>query len=222
MKKKEYRVICWQPSSSSLNDEIYADIVPAEGVIHDMIFYSRLQIFRGNQPNLMIRDVAKSIYLNVINEDEPEIVFAQETEVSHERLRQIILQTYKKMKEAGKNSTLPYVLSAPETEIYADQIKEQQQEKNKQQQKLLGREIKETDEEIFMRREREKRGIFARKHQSHLNYPQTPQEEQMMQNQENFIQSCKRRKIAQAMHEIIDAKTNPITRLKQKYLRDGD
>ena len=222
MEKKEYRVICWQPSSSSLSDEIFADIVPADGVIHNMIFYSRLQIFRGNQPNLMIRDIAKSIYLNVINEGEPKIVFAQETAVSQERLRTIILQTYKKMKEAGQNSTLPYVLSAPETERYADKIKEQQQEKDKQQQKLLGQKVKETDEEIFMRREREKRGIFAQKHQAHLNYPQTPQEERMQQNQENFIQSCKRHQIAQAMHEIIDAKTNPITRLKQKYLRDGD
>ena len=94
IKKEEYRVICWQPATSSLDDQIFADIVPANGVIHDMIFYTRLKLMRGNESAMTIRDIAKSIYLNVIGNNEPEITFAQSTIVSKEQLRSVILKTY--------------------------------------------------------------------------------------------------------------------------------
>lgn len=111
---KKYRVIC---SKERFKDDIIVDIAPAQGVIHDMILTSR------KKENTKLEDYAGSIYLTDIEGQEPEIVFGTFKaktdnvpvrkspmylyyESLAKELTPKIVQTFKKMKAAGKESTL--------------------------------------------------------------------------------------------------------------------
>ena len=65
MEVKKYKVVCSQPKFS---DEIYIDIAPDNGVIHDQIFFSRMLLHRqvNNHP---LSRLFGSIYLQEINND---------------------------------------------------------------------------------------------------------------------------------------------------------
>lgn len=110
MSKKTYRVVC---TKEKFKDEIIVDIVPADGVIHDMIFASR----RANNPEL--QDYAGSVYLTDFGDDrKPVVSFGKMENLSkkcelykyYERLAQNltpqIIATYEKMKSCGKESTI--------------------------------------------------------------------------------------------------------------------
>lgn len=116
MSRKQYRVIC---SKERFKDEVIIDIAPADGVIHDMIFASR------QKENPKLENYAGSIYLTDIEGQEPEITFgkfkfsAQQDNVSTRKspmymyyeslakeLTPKIMQTFNKMKAAGKEATL--------------------------------------------------------------------------------------------------------------------
>lgn len=204
MEAKKYRVICWQPSTSRIDDEIFVDIAPENGVIHNMMFYSRLKLYRGNDPKKNIIDRAKSVYLCVKDEKkEPEIVFEQMTDVSHERLIPLIIDAYKKMREDGRESTLSNILSAWETERMAEEFNSLSAKK---------------DAEAYEKREKARRMRFAEKHN-----PQTPQEERRYQNEEEFSAAIMRRQIAMQNQAQRDAAQDPISRMKEKMRQyEGD
>lgn len=110
MSKKKFRVVC---TKERFKDEIIIDIVPANGVIHDMIFASR----KAQNPEL--EDYAGSVYLaDSGNGEKPVVSFAKMENVPKncelyryykrlaEKLTPEILKVYGKMTAAGKESTL--------------------------------------------------------------------------------------------------------------------
>lgn len=110
MSKKEFRVIC---TKERFKDEIIIDIVPANGVIHDMIFASR------KKQNPKLEDYAGSVYLTDFdNGNTPEVSFAKMQNVPKncelyrhykrfaEKLTPEILKVYDKMTTSGRESTL--------------------------------------------------------------------------------------------------------------------
>lgn len=116
MSRKQYRVLC---SKEPFKDNIVVDIAPAGGVTHEMILASR------KKQNDKLENYAGSIYLMDIDGKEFEITFgsfkfpaannnpnAKRSELYryyeklYNRLSPLILETYKKMKEAGKEATL--------------------------------------------------------------------------------------------------------------------
>lgn len=116
MSRKQYRVICCK---EPFKDDIIVDIAPAGGVTHEMILASR------KKQNDKLENYAGSIYLMDIDGKDFEITFgsfkfpssnnnpnAKKTELYryyerlYDKLSPLILETYKKMKEAGKEATL--------------------------------------------------------------------------------------------------------------------
>ncbi len=116
MSSKQYRVIC---TKERFKDEIIIDIVPSDGVIHDMLLAGR------QKENPKLENYAGSVYLTEIDGQEPEIVFgkfnlaerqknppARKTpmylyyESLAKELTPQILQTFYKMKANGKESTI--------------------------------------------------------------------------------------------------------------------
>lgn len=116
MSRKQYRVIC---SKERFKDDLIIDIAPADGIIHDMIMASR------KRENPKLENYAGSIYLTDIEGQEPEITFgkfkfsAQQNnapvrkspmymyyESLAKELTPKIIQTFNKMKAAGKKATL--------------------------------------------------------------------------------------------------------------------
>jgi hypothetical protein len=206
MEAKKYRVMCWQPSTSDFEDEIYADIAPENGVAHNMMFYSRLRLYRGNDPTKNICNIANSIYLSVIDNQEPDISFPQATPDMQKRLLPIILDTFNKMRAEGKETTLTTILSAWETEKMAEEFLPASAKK---------------DADAFERRERQKRSMFAAKHLPL--HPQTLQEEQILREEEEFISSARHHQEAIKHRAAQDAELNPIERMKAKMRQyDGD
>ena len=205
MSIKQYRVICWQPSTSRLEDEIFVDIAPRFTVIHNMMFYSRLKLFRGNDPHKNIVSLAGSVYLNDIDGKNIDIDFSQRTDVARERLIPLILDAYHKMCAEGKETTLSAIIGAAEAEQMADEFRSESAKR---------------DAEIFEKRERARRQIFALKHSpkdsqtSH--FPQTPQEERILQNNKELIDSVSRKQNAMIERANRDAKQDPIARMKEK------
>ncbi len=197
MSIKQYRVICWQPSTSSVEDEIFVDIAPRFEVTHNMMFYSRLKLFRGNDNNKKIVSLAGSVYLNDIEpKHDIDIVFSQITDVPQRRLIPIILDAYKKMRSEGKETTLQETVSAWQAEQMSEEFRS---DKAKQ------------DAEIFERRERERRQKFADKHLS-----QTPKEETEQQHEEEFSGLSARKRNAMIDRARRDAIQDPISRMKAK------
>ena len=110
--QKEYKVVC---SKTKAGDIMYIDIAPSSGNVHDQIFFSRIQIHKNisNQP---IHRVYGSIYIQdndgVINILFPKEMPSEQIEtqkkynINEIHLSAKIMQQYKKMRAAGKESTL--------------------------------------------------------------------------------------------------------------------
>lgn len=109
MSKKEYRVVC---TKERFKDEIIVDIVPASGMIHEMIYASR------KKQNPKLEDYAGSVFLTETEGQEPVVTFGNMTGLSKKSLlgryyenlskslSPLILETYAAMKAAGKKATL--------------------------------------------------------------------------------------------------------------------
>ena len=61
----KYKVVCSQPQFS---DHVYIDIAPSQGIIHDQIFFSRIQLHRQISTQPLSR-LYGSIYLTDNNGD---------------------------------------------------------------------------------------------------------------------------------------------------------
>ena len=171
---KKYRVVCSQPQMS---DEIYIDIAPDNGVIHDQIFFSRLQLHRQEGGQLLNR-VCGSIYLQDNNgeilvefppieakEGSPD--YEKQQQKKYDMLEPLIRERYQSMRDSGMESTL-FVCGI-------EQMFE----------KTLTNLSKEAVE-LQNKAEKNAGSVFFRKH-SHQIYPQTPQEERILKQKEEFI-----------------------------------
>lgn len=186
MDAKKYKVVCSQPRFS---DKIYIDIAPENGVIHDQIFFSRIQLHRQTD-NTPLERLYGSIYLQDVNgEITVEFPTPQARKNSPEyegiqrryaELKVKIVDRYNKMIAAGQESTLNVVGVNQMFELS---------------------EFKNVEAAAFERRRREKMkklGIlsedssYKEKHAEELS-PRTPQEEKYLQNKENFEAVRKRR-----------------------------
>jgi hypothetical protein len=197
MNIKHYRVVCWQPLSSKIDDEVFVDIAPAARVIHDVVFYSRLKVLREENPQNDIVDRAGSVYImDIDDQKEIDIIFDQDPEISRERLIPIIWKTYKRMRSKGEETTLPRILSMRETEKMAAEHRA-----NKAENKAENSDEKEI----------ENIQKFKQKHVA-----RTPQEEQMLLNKEKSAVAAMRKKNALIDRANRDAQQNPILRMKEK------
>lgn len=185
MEIKKYRVVCSQPKFS---DDIYIDIAPDDGIIHDQIFFSRIMLHKqiNNQP---LSRLYGSIYLND-NNGEIEVEFpklkvrknAPDYEAAQKRMAGLgvkIIERYRKMKDEGQESTL-YVYGI-------DQMFEMSESKNaeadaferKRRAKMRKVEIKTASE-------------YRKKHAEQL-FPHSFQEERIQMEKEKFNASRERR-----------------------------
>lgn len=106
---KEYRVVC---SKECFKEKFYIDIVPAMGVIHEMIDAKRKKI----NPN--ISNYGGSIMLVVDEHNQPKVIFPDFNKKSrssleyhtslYAKLEPMIIKTYKNMKAENKDSTLTW------------------------------------------------------------------------------------------------------------------
>ncbi|MBR1601063.1 MAG: hypothetical protein IJ677_05730 [Alphaproteobacteria bacterium] len=113
MEVKKYRVVCSQPKFS---DELYIDIAPVNGTIHDQIFFSRMQLHKAIDGQPLSR-LYGSIYLNDYNGDVavefPKPQARKNTPdyeglmKRYDELKQKIIARYNKMRIAGQETTLP-------------------------------------------------------------------------------------------------------------------
>ena len=201
MEIKKYKVVCSKPRFS---DTIFIDIAPDSGVIHDQIFFSRIQLYKqpGAQP---LDHLYGSIYLQDINgEVSVEFPEPQARKNSpdyagiikeYDKLRPQIINRYREMCEIGQDSTLF---------IYGiNDMFELSAEKN-------------AEAKAFERRRCEKMKAVAQKtsvavnyKQKHLTqiYPQTPQQERMLKKQEIFAQAQRHRIVSEQKRatEVIPA-----------------
>ena len=187
MEIKKYKVVCSQPKFS---DEIYIDIAPDHGIIHDQILFSRIILHRqiSNEP---LSRLYGSIYLTDNNGDIsvefPKPQSRKGTPIYEGLMRQYsffflqIVESYRKMRQAGSESTL-LVCSI-------DQMFELSERKN-------------AEADAFERKRREKMRMIEEKTQKHDDYkqkhahqlwPQTPQEEERMKMEEQLSASQRRR-----------------------------
>ncbi len=190
MEVKKYKVVCSQPKFS---DEIYIDIAPDNGVIHDQIFFSRSLLHRqvNNHP---LSRLFGSIYLQEINNDisvefpKPE---ARKDSLEYlgilkqqRKLEPQIIERYRKMRQAGQESTLfVYSVSqmfelSKEKNAEADAFERKRRAKMKLIEETSG---KQTD--------------YKHKHLTQLapQEAQSPQEEQRIKQKERFVAARNRR-----------------------------
>ncbi|MBR1825773.1 MAG: hypothetical protein IJ770_04210 [Alphaproteobacteria bacterium] len=184
MSIKKYKVVC---SESQFSGKQYIDIAPENGVIHDQIFYSRIQIHRQTNTYPLTR-LFGSIYLSddngVISVEFPKPQARKGSPEYEGILRQQnvlelkIIQRYKDMRSAGKETTL-FVYSI-------DKMVETSESRN-------------AEADAFERKRREKMqkiaeqtGSYKQKHTEQIR-PQSLQEEQRMQNTERFNSEQQRR-----------------------------
>ena len=191
-------------ADSRIEDEVFIDIAPENGVIHQMMFYSRLKLLREENPKKTIINRAGSVHLSVNEKtDELNIEFKQHTDIPQEKLIPLIVSAYKQMRSQGMESTLPAIISNCDAEKMAEEFICESAKK---------------DIETFEKKERERRLRFAQKHSA-----QTPQEERLQQNiEESFIKS-EHRETAIINRAKLDAKQDPVARMKEKMSRySGD
>ncbi len=186
MEKKNYKVVC---SKLRFGNEVFVDIAPQGGVIHDQIFFSRAQLCKAysNQP---LERLANSIYLQAWEEDGqierlkidfPQVISEKLDKYEHERMLQLyaelepqITAAYYEMRAGGRESTL-FVYGV--AEMNALQEAERRQNGS------------DADGDAFERREKRRRAQFAVKHTS----PQTPQEEKLLKMAAAYVSECERR-----------------------------
>jgi len=185
MEVKKYRVVCSQPKFS---DEIYIDIAPVEGTIHDQIFFSRIQLHKQVDDKPLSR-LYGSIYLQDCDGDItvefPKPQARKNTpdydgiKKSYSDLEPKIINRYKKMRENGRESTL-FVYSI-------DQMFEESESRN-------------AEAEAFERKRRQKMkevevktsATYKQKHAEQLS-PSSFQEERMLHEKEKFAAIRERR-----------------------------
>ena len=201
MQKKVYRVVCWEPEKVTAGNDINVDIAPVYNSIHAAVFYSRMRQYRLTHPNEKIRDVGHSVYLTVFNDKNPDIKFAEHTPESREKLIPLILQTYQKMREQGRESTLDYVMSIPEVERYKEEI----------------------NAEAVRTEDRNEAGIASGISAADDKYAENAREEQLLQQEQQWNEAQKRKQSAIDYRAALDAKVDPIARMLAKMRQyDGD
>ncbi|MBQ8481686.1 MAG: hypothetical protein IJ532_04050 [Alphaproteobacteria bacterium] len=182
MEVKKYRVVCSQPKFS---DEIYIDIAPDSGIIHDQIFFSRIQLHKqiDNQP---LSRLYGSIYLQDCNgnisvefpkpqarKDTPDYEGIMKR---YAELEPKIIERYEAMKKFGEESTLFVYGIDRMFEMSEDKIAEGDAFEKKRRAKMKEVEVK----------------TYKQKHAEQL-LPHNSQEERMLREKENFLAVRERR-----------------------------
>ncbi len=187
MEIKKYKVVCSQPKFS---DEIYIDIAPDHGIIHDQILFSRIMLHRqiSNEP---LSRLYGSIYLTDNNGDVsvefPKPQSRKGTPLYEGVMRQYsflepqIVDSYRKMRQSGSESTL-LVCSI-------DQMFELSERKNAEADAF---EKRRCEKMRMIEEQTQKTGDYKQKHAQQL-WPQTPQEEERMKMERQFSAAQKRR-----------------------------
>lgn len=188
MDVKKYRVVC---SQAQFSEEVYIDIAPDNGVIHDQIFFSRIQLHKqiDNQP---LSRLYGSIYLNDNNgnitvefpapqakKDSPDY---EAIKKQYDALEPKIVRRYQQMVASGQETTL-FVYSI-------NQMFELSESKNAEVESFARK------RRAKMREVEEKTSKYSEKHALELKheFPQTLQEEQRLR-QEKLFEDAKERRI---------------------------
>lgn len=125
---KKYRVLC---NKNKATGTVFVDIAPEDNVIHNMIRYSRMRLTSSHQ----LEDCGTgSVYMTVVDGREPEIDFSHsdpgvDKPAEHqayvemcEKLRPLILKTYQRMIDSGRQSTLYYMMNPTEASLYQQSL----------------------------------------------------------------------------------------------------
>jgi len=192
MNIKKYKVVCSQPKFS---DDIYIDIAPSDGIIHDQIFFSRILLHRqiNSQP---LSRLYGSIYLEDNNGDIavefPKPQARKESPLYKAIMNQYsfleaqIIEGYRKMRQSGQETTLAV--------CSIDQIFELSQTKNAEADAFA----KKRREKMRMIEEKTEKPVdYKQKHAAHsvLQHPQTIQEEQRLKLEQQNA-AARRRRVA--------------------------
>lgn len=208
----KYKVVCSQPRFS---DHVYIDIAPSQGIIHDQIFFSRIQLHRqiSNQP---LSRLYGSIYLTDnngdINVEFPSPQARKNTPdylgclKRYANLEQQIIECYKEMLKSGQESTL---------HIYGINQMVEISETNDSD--AAAYERKQRDKRRFMAQPNEQPSDYKHKHLEQIS-PQTPQEEKRIQQMEQFS-SIRKRRIATEQKRAADI-TPAWLRFQKEYSGD--
>lgn len=185
MELKKYKVVCSQPKFS---DEIYIDIAPDSGVIHDQIFFSRIQLHKqiDNKP---LSRLYGSIYLQDCN-GEITVSFptpqARKNTPDYEgikrryaQLEQKIIERYKNMRQDGRETTLFLYSVNQMFEMSEDKIAEGDAFERRRREKMKSVSVKTSPD-------------YLQKHAEQLS-PQSYQEERMIQEKAKFVAIRERR-----------------------------
>ena len=185
MEVKKYRVVC---SQSKFSDEIYIDIAPDSGIIHDQIFFSRIQLNKqfDNQP---LSRLYGSIYLQDCNgnisvefpkpqarKDTPDYEGIMKR---YNELEPKIIKRYEAMKKSGEESTLFVYGIDKMFEMSKDRIAEGDAFERKRREKMQSVADKTSSE-------------YRQKHAEQLS-PHSFQEERILMEKEKFLASRERR-----------------------------
>lgn len=227
---KFYRVVCSQVRHT---DQVFIDIAPTDanrfGVTHEMLFYSRMRISGED----LCDYGTGSVFLTERDNQNPEVDFSQGFHAPKgtveydsymrmcECLKPQILQTFRQMREEGKTTTLNYIMSVPELELFKEKLKAQ---------KSLNSGVL-SDEDAFSLREKRKRAQFAEKHRDLLmpsvnatDSAQSLGEEVMIEQRKNFVARERRRQ--NMLDDMANLRNDPvdvIEIMRQKMQRyDGD
>ena len=185
MEIKKYRVVCSQPKFS---DEVYIDIAPVDGTIHDQIFFSRIQLHKQLSTQPLSR-MYGSIYLND-NNGEIEVEFpklqvrknAPDYETAQKRVADLevkIIERYQKMKDEGQESTLFLYSIDQMFETSETRNAEAEAFENKRRKKMKDIEARTSS-------------TYKQKHAEQLS-PNSFQEERMLKEKEKFAAIRERR-----------------------------
>lgn len=191
MEIKKYKVVCSQPKFS---DEIYIDIAPDKGIIHDQIYFSRIQLHREISQQPLSR-LYGSIYLQDDNgEVSVEFPKPQARKNSPEydgiirqysKLEPKIIARYRQMRENDNESTLPV--------CSVNQMFELSESKNAEADAFERRRRAKMQ---FIEEQTGKTTDYKQKHVTQIT-PQTPQEEQRMRQAEKFAAARERRVVVE-------------------------
>ena len=107
--EKTYKVVCTKPE---LSDELYIDIAPTEGIIHDQIYFSRIQLHKQQDSSPLTR-IGGQIYLHD-NDGNVTIEFPRAKEdlsslpddPLYAKLEEKIMRRYQQMRTACMDCTL--------------------------------------------------------------------------------------------------------------------
>jgi len=182
---KKYKVVCSQPKFS---DEIYIDIAPDSGVIHDQIFFSRMQLHKqiDNKP---LSRLYGSIYLQdcngeiIVSFPAPEVrkntPDYEGIKRRYDELEQKIIERYKQMRENNRETTLFLYSVSQMFETSAEKIAEGDAFERKRREKMKAISVKTKSD-------------YLQKHAEQLS-PNSYQEERMIQEKAKFVAIRERR-----------------------------